>query len=274
MDACIHPYIHTIHTYTHIHTIHTNIHTHIRLGCWTCFSSMLIGMKATCWSNRTAPGKYMCCVHPSIFRMYPHQRLLMYVSLVYWDSSIQREPHEVSIRVSVLVCMHVFRTTGITCVCLHEKRDAFNEQVCACACMHAVFICWVCVYLYLCFYVRMYLMCSCSHFSMFRLTCTSTYYYAMWYFNCDTRNIHTHRSKTLIPIDHGLCLPCVVTPWQGPDRLLLDQLFFIWQVRPHACLLYLLCLWCIYIYTFCDAYTYIHVMHIHTYIFYIHSTHT
>jgi len=42
-------------------------------------------------------------------------------------------------------------------------------------------------------------------------------------------------SKVLIPIDHGLCLPRLVTPTSPPDTELLHQLSFVWQGWKHAC---------------------------------------
>lgn len=42
-------------------------------------------------------------------------------------------------------------------------------------------------------------------------------------------------SRVLIPIDHGLCLPRLVTPAEPPATALLHQLSFVWQGWKHAC---------------------------------------
>jgi len=41
-------------------------------------------------------------------------------------------------------------------------------------------------------------------------------------------------TRELVPIDHGLCLPVIVTREHGPNRQLMTDLYFAWQTWPQA----------------------------------------
>uniref|UniRef100_A0A7S4JAQ5 PI3K/PI4K catalytic domain-containing protein n=1 Tax=Guillardia theta TaxID=55529 RepID=A0A7S4JAQ5_GUITH len=45
---------------------------------------------------------------------------------------------------------------------------------------------------------------------------------------------HRGSSQELFPIDHGLCLPEIVSPMTGPNLELLQNMYFAWQTWPQA----------------------------------------